>query len=51
MRAFAKTIFEIGQTIPANQKIEIKSNLPGRNAVTSAVHDISNSYLEKFVLI
>ncbi len=31
----------MGQTIPANEKVETKSYLPRRNAVNNAVKEIS----------
>ncbi len=49
MRHFAQTIFETGQSAPANEKIYPKSYLPGRYAVTSAVREISNKYRREFI--
>ena len=49
MKNFAQTIFEMTQTVPANKKIDPKSYLPGRNAVTSAVRETSDSLRHKFI--
>ena len=48
-RMFAKSIFEMGQSIFANESIDPSGYLPGRTAVTNAVHDISNNLRTKFV--
>ncbi len=37
------------QTVPANEKIDPKSYLPGRNAANNTVEEISQSHREKFV--
>ncbi len=39
---FARTLFEMGQTVPANERIDPWSYLPGRTAITNAVKDISS---------
>ena len=49
MRMFAKSIFEMGQSVPANESIYPSGYLPGRTAVTYAVRDISNNSRRKFV--
>ena len=49
MRPFAKTIFEMGQTVPENEKIDPSSYLPGRIAVANAVKEISDSLRKKFM--
>ena len=50
MREFARAIFEMGQTVPSHEKIDPKSYLPGRTAVTCAVKELSESLRAKFVL-
>ena len=41
----------MGQTIPENEKIDPRSYLPGRNAVTGAVNEISDSFGKKLMAI
>ena len=48
MRIFAKSIFEMGQTIPANEEIDAKSYLPRKVAVTKAIQEISDTLRQKF---
>ena len=49
MRIFAQSIFEMGQSVPANESIDPSGYLPGRTAVTIAVGDISKNLRIKFV--
>ncbi len=46
MRHFAQPIFEMGQS-SVNEKIDPKSYLPGRDAVTNAVKDLSDNLRQK----
>ena len=39
MRQIAQTVFEMGQTVHARERIDLVSHLPKRNAVTNAVRD------------
>ena len=48
LRHFAKSIFELGQTVSENEKIDPKSYLLGRTDVTSAVKDLSNNLRQKY---
>ena len=41
MRKFAKTIFELGQTVSVSERINLKYYLPGRTPVKSGVGEIS----------
>ena len=43
MRCFAQTIFELGQTVPVNERIDLRPYYPERTAVSKAVKDISSS--------
>ncbi len=49
MHNFAQTIFEMGQSVPANEKMDLKSYFPGRTATTNAVKDISTKYRLRFI--
>ena len=49
MRSFAKTIFELGQKVPANELIDPKSYLPGRTAVTTAVKELRDESRQNFI--
>ena len=40
MLNFAQALFELGQTVPVNEKVEKASYLPGKTAVQSAVQEI-----------
>ena len=46
MKQFAQSIFEIGQTVPNNEKIDPKRYLSGRTAVKSAVRNQANSCVQ-----
>ena len=48
MKDFAQSIFEMGQSVPENEKIDPKSYLPGRTAVTSAVKELSEQLRSNF---
>ena len=48
MHHFAQTIFEMGQSVPENEIIDLKSYLPGRTAVTNAVNDLSYECRQDF---
>ena len=48
VRHFAKTLFEMGQNIPPNERINPKCYLLDRNAVANAVGDISASPRRNF---
>ena len=49
IRYFAQAIFEMGHTVPESERIDPKSYLPGRTAVTNAVRDLPASLRTKFV--
>ena len=49
MHHFAKAIFEMGQTVPENEKIDMRSYLSGRTAVTRSVKKISYSIHKEFM--
>ena len=50
MQQFAKTIFELGQTVPVSERMNPKCYLLGRTAVTFAVGEISKSLRQKFAV-
>ena len=46
---FAQTLFEFGQTVPVNGKVDPASYLPGKTAAHSAVQEISKERKREFV--
>ena len=49
IRVFAKSIFEMGHSVPGNESLYSSGYLPGRIAVTNAVRDLRNKLRTKFV--
>ncbi len=49
-RYFAKTIFELRQTVPTNEKIDSVSYLPGRTAVTSALKELTYKMRKRLLI-
>ena len=48
MKQFVQIIFEIGQTVTENEKMDPKSYLRGRTAVTSAIKELSEQLRSNF---
>ena len=48
LRHLAKSIFELGRTVPENELIDPKSYLPGRTAVKPAVKDFTSNLRQNF---
>ena len=49
MWIFANYIFEMGQSVSENEKIDPFGYLPGRTSVTNVVRDTNNNLRTKFV--
>ena len=49
LRKFALTIFEMGQSVQANEKIDRKSYMPGRTAIIKTAIDLSNRNRKNFI--
>ena len=50
LRHFAKSMFELGQTVQENEKIDPESCLSGSTAITSAFKCLSSNLRQKFVV-
>ena len=48
MAHFTKNVFELGQSVPVNEEIDLKSYIPSKTTVTNAVHELSLSLCELF---
>ena len=49
MPNFAQTLFELGQIVPINEKVDPASHLPGKTIVPSSVFEIVKELRNEFL--
>ncbi len=49
MKEFAKSLFELEQTVPIHEKVDPRACLPGKTSVSATVNELVRSFRSQFV--